>query len=137
MHIEPSVAFFSLISLFLIAVPLWQAVARRSVEGILSDSQGNPLCGAVVRLNRPRNDVIQSCVTDDRGWFHFEGLRIMIDYEIEVERDSRWSEPVKVWQCAWYSNIHLQFEPCPSPAGGTPLIALREMVADPHWFGVS
>jgi hypothetical protein len=138
MPVDPSVALFSLFSLLLIGLPLWQAMGKRSVDGIISDQDGKPLPSAKVQLRNLRTADIRSCVTDDQGRFHFAGLSTMADYEIAVEQDERLSEPVRVWQYAYHSELHLQLESHPAKAShaGSPLMVVREGIDDPNWLGI-
>jgi hypothetical protein len=131
MHIDPWVALFAVFSLILVLYPLWQALGRRSVEGIIAYPDGLPLPRATVKLTNLRTADVRVSVTGEDGRFHFDDLQTMSDYEISVAQDEQWSQPVRIWQYAYRSSLQLQMEP-----PGFPLIVLHEEIGDPYWWGV-
>jgi len=134
MPVDPSVAVFVIFSVILVMYPLWQALGRRSVDGVISDPQGRPVGRALVKLTNLRTSDVRPCRTDPEGRFHFEGLSTMTDYEIAIEQDERLSDPVRVWQSAYHSQFHLQFEPAPGSKPAVPLMVVREGIANPRWW---
>lgn len=142
MHFDPSVTLFALflfsLILFLILSPIWYCVRRRSLEGVVSDQEGLPLTGATVTVTNIATADVRRCLTDRHGRFDFKGLSTMADYEIAVEYDRHWSEPITLRQNASHCELHLQLEPMPSEeVDGMSLMVLRDGIVDPHWFGVS
>jgi hypothetical protein len=137
MPIEPSVTFFALVSLVLVLLAS-QSLRQRSLEGIVSNHDGRPLEEATVRLTDLSTGKVTPCRTDARGRFHFNGLSPEEDYELSVEHDEHLTEPIALWKHSSHCEPHLQFEPVPlTEFRKTPLIVLREEIADPHWFGGS
>jgi hypothetical protein len=57
----------------------------RSVQGIVTDAQENPIHKAVVQLKNPRNLQIKSFYTDESGKYRFFGLDPNQDYEVRAE----------------------------------------------------
>ena len=142
MHFDRSImlfAFFSLsLILFLILLPIWYCVRQRSLDGVVSDQDGRPLTGGTVMLTNIFTAEVRRCLTDRQGCFDFKGLSTIADYEIAVEHNQHWSQPITLWQNASHCELHLQLEPMPSEEmKGTSLMVLHDGVADPHWFGVS
>lgn len=57
----------------------------RSVQGVVSDANGNPVVGAVVQLKNTKSLQIRSFITKDRGEYFFNGLSPDVDYEVKAE----------------------------------------------------
>lgn len=65
----------------------------RSVHGIVTDSQENPIAKAVVQLKNTRNLQVKSFYTDEKGGYRFHGLDPDLDYELKAEYGSASSGP--------------------------------------------
>ncbi len=59
----------------------------RSVQGVVSDSGGNPVAGAVVQLKDTKSLQIRSYRTEADGAYHFAGLSTNTEYELEARHD--------------------------------------------------
>ena len=57
----------------------------RSVQGIVTDLQENPLPRAVVQLKNTKTLQVKSFLTDEKGAYRFHGLDPDLDYEIKAE----------------------------------------------------
>ncbi|HEX5430500.1 MAG TPA: carboxypeptidase-like regulatory domain-containing protein [Bryobacteraceae bacterium] len=57
----------------------------RSVKGIVSDPQNNPVSGAVVQLKNMRSLQIRSFITTQNGGYHFSGLKTDVDYQVKAD----------------------------------------------------
>ena len=79
-----AVAGVALVAIFLSAV-LAQSSATRSVEGLVSDQQGAPVSGAVVKLEDTRTLSIRSYITQQDGKYYFRGLAKTTDYSVKAE----------------------------------------------------
>jgi len=64
-----------------------RAAYLRTVRGVVTDKQDNPLPSAVVFLKNTRTQAVQSRIADDAGAFRFSGLDPNADYEIHAEKD--------------------------------------------------
>jgi hypothetical protein len=64
----------------------------RSVQGIVTDAQENPIEGAVVQLKDTRTLQIRSFITRTNGSFHFHGLNRDIDYELKADHQGKSSD---------------------------------------------
>jgi len=60
-----------------------QAATERVVEGTVSDADGKFIDGAVVYLKDMRTLQVRSFYTQKNGGYHFSGLKLDNDYEIE------------------------------------------------------
>jgi hypothetical protein len=78
-----AVAGVALLAIFLSAV-LAQSDTR-SVEGLVSDQQGAPVPGAVVKLEDTRTLSIRSYITQQDGKYYFRGLAKTTDYSVKAE----------------------------------------------------
>lgn len=57
----------------------------RSVQGSVTDAQGNGVNGAVVQLKNTKNLQILSFITKENGAYHFERLSTDVDYELRAD----------------------------------------------------
>jgi hypothetical protein len=57
----------------------------RSVQGMVVDSTGKPVEGAVVQLKDTKTLQIRSFITKADGLYHFHGLSPNVDYELRAE----------------------------------------------------
>jgi hypothetical protein len=64
----------------------------RSVQGVVTDGQENPIEGAVVQLKDTRSLQIRSFITRQNGSFHFHGLNREIDYELKADHEGKASD---------------------------------------------
>ena len=64
----------------------------RSVQGVVTDGQENPIEGAVVQLKDTRSLQIRSFITRTNGAFHFHGLSREIDYELRADHQGNSSD---------------------------------------------
>lgn len=62
-----------------------EAATERVVEGIVSDPDGKFIDGAVVTLKDMRTLQVRSFYTQKNGAYHFSGLKLDNDYEIEAK----------------------------------------------------
>jgi hypothetical protein len=65
----------------------------RSVIGIVTDAQENPLHKAVVQLKNTKTLQVRSFYTDEKGAFRFHGLDPDLDYELRAEYGSASAGP--------------------------------------------
>jgi hypothetical protein len=57
----------------------------RSVHGIVTDAQENPIAKAVVQIKHTKNLQVKSFYTDGKGSYRFHGLDPDVDYELKAE----------------------------------------------------
>jgi hypothetical protein len=69
-------------------------IKERTVEGVVIDSNGNPVPKAIVQLKNVRTQQIRSFIAQEKGDFFFSGLNPDVDYEIRAEADGA-SSPTK------------------------------------------
>ncbi len=82
--------------LALAAVLVWGAFAQgyfatRSVHGIVTDSAGEPLKGAVVQLEDTRTLQIRTFITKRDGAYTFHRLSTEVDYTLQAAFQGRQS----------------------------------------------
>jgi Carboxypeptidase regulatory-like domain len=68
----------------------------RSVQGTVVDNQDKPVVGAVVQLKDTRTLQMRSYITKANGEYHFMGLRVDDDYEVEAMNNHLTSGPKKI-----------------------------------------
>ncbi|MGB9606080.1 MAG: carboxypeptidase-like regulatory domain-containing protein [Bryobacteraceae bacterium] len=64
----------------------------RSVEGVVTDPDGNPVEGAVVQLKNTKTLQIRSFITRKDGAYAFHGVSTDVDYELKAEHQGRSSD---------------------------------------------
>jgi hypothetical protein len=57
----------------------------RSVQGTVTDADGNAVEGAVVQLKNTKTLQIRSFITKDHGSYFFHGLSPDVDYELKAD----------------------------------------------------
>ncbi|HTS77918.1 MAG TPA: carboxypeptidase-like regulatory domain-containing protein [Bryobacteraceae bacterium] len=60
------------------------AKTERTVQGTVSDADGKAIDGAVVQLKDERTLQVRSFITEKEGAYHFAGLKIDNDYQLEA-----------------------------------------------------
>lgn len=60
-----------------------QAASERVVTGTVSDADGKSIDGAVVELKDLRSLQVRSFITQTAGEYHFSGLKVDNDYQLE------------------------------------------------------
>ena len=60
----------------------------RSVQGVVTDSSGKPVAGAVVQLKDTKSLQIRSYRTETDGSYHFAGLSTNVEYKLEARSES-------------------------------------------------
>ena len=63
----------------------------RAVHGVVESSDGEPVKGAVVKLEDTKSEQIRTYITDGDGGYHFAGLSTNVDYLIHAEHDGKTS----------------------------------------------
>ncbi len=57
----------------------------RTVQGVVTAAQGDPVNGAVVQLKNTKTLQIRSFITKDNGSYYFHGLSTDVDYELRAD----------------------------------------------------
>ncbi len=57
----------------------------RTVQGVVTDAQGEAVNGAVVQLKNTKTLQIRSFITQDKGAYYFHGLSRDVDYELRAD----------------------------------------------------
>jgi hypothetical protein len=59
----------------------------RTVQGVVNNTQGEAVNGAVVQLKNTKSLQIRSFITRDNGAYYFHGLSTDVDYELQATFD--------------------------------------------------
>ena len=54
--------------------------AEKSVSGVVTDEEGNPVPGAVVQLKNTKTLQVRSFIAKEQGEYYFHGLATDVDY---------------------------------------------------------
>jgi hypothetical protein len=57
---------------------------KRTVQGIVTDEQENPIANAIVQLKNLKTSAVKSFYTNDKGAYRFGELDLDHDYEIKA-----------------------------------------------------
>jgi hypothetical protein len=68
----------------------------RSVEGIVTDANGQPVAGAVVHLKNTKTLQVRSYISKDNGSYSFHGLSTNVEYELRAEHHGATSDIKKL-----------------------------------------
>jgi len=68
-----------------------EAQNTRTARGIVVDTEGHAIQGAVVQMKNLQSLMIRSFVTQEDGTFRFTGLNRDVEYELRARQGSRWS----------------------------------------------
>lgn len=58
----------------------------RSVEGVVTDEQGDPVQGAVVYLENDKTKAVRTYNSNEQGRYIFHGLNVNVDYRLQAKR---------------------------------------------------
>jgi len=85
----------------------------RSVQGVVSNAQGEAVNGAVVQLKNTKTLQIRSFITRDNGSYYFHGLSTDVDYELRAEFDgaSSSSKTLSSFDTRKQATMNLKLEP--------------------------
>jgi hypothetical protein len=61
----------------------------RDVQGVVSDTSGKPVAGAIVQLKNTKTLQIISFITKEQGDYYFHGLSPDIDFELFAEASGK------------------------------------------------
>ena len=77
--------WFFLASPLLLCASAFGQPSTRSVSGVVTDPDGNPVKGAVVQIENSMLLNVRSYITQDDGRYHFSGLHWEVDYRLKAE----------------------------------------------------
>lgn len=58
----------------------------RSVEGVVTDANDNPIAGAVVYLENAKTLQVRTYNSNEQGRYIFHGLNVNVDYRLKAKR---------------------------------------------------
>jgi len=91
--------------------------STRTLQGLVTDKDGNPASGAVVQLKDLRTLQIRSFITKDDGAYFFSGLKVDDDYQVKADWKglSSDSKRLSVFDSRKTATINLKLEKKESP----------------------
>ncbi len=66
-----------------------KAPAEKSVSGVVTDSSGSAVPGAVVQLKNTKTLQVRSFIAKDMGEYYFHGLSPDVDYELKADSNGK------------------------------------------------
>jgi hypothetical protein len=85
----------------------------RSVQGVVTNAQGEAVNGAVVQLKNTKTLQIRSFITRDNGSYYFHGLSTDVDYELRADSDGTASgaKTLSSFDTRKQATMNLKLEP--------------------------
>jgi hypothetical protein len=85
----------------------------RSVQGVVTNAQGEAVNGAVVQLKNTKTLQIRSFITRDNGAYYFHGLSTDVDFELRADFDgaSSKSRTLSSFDSRKQPIVNLKLEP--------------------------
>ena len=68
----------------------------RSVEGVVTDADGNYVAGAAVHLENTKTLQVRSYITKEDGSYVFHGLSSNVEYELKAEHQGATSDTKRI-----------------------------------------
>ncbi|HEY1203230.1 MAG: carboxypeptidase-like regulatory domain-containing protein [Bryobacteraceae bacterium] len=68
----------------------------RSVEGVVTDTDGSVVAGAVVHLENTKTLQVRSYITKENGSYSFYGLSPNVEYQVRAEHQGATSDTKKI-----------------------------------------
>ncbi len=62
-----------------------KAPTERSISGIVTDSAGAPVPGAIVQLENMKTQQVRSFIAKDKGDYYFQGLSTDTEYQLKAQ----------------------------------------------------
>ncbi len=89
-----------------------EEASKRSLEGLVTDEAENVVVGAVVKLKDMKTLQVRSFITKEDGKYHFYGLSINNDYEVEADFKGMYCKPrtLSVYDSRKKPNLDLKLE---------------------------
>ncbi|MDX2150757.1 MAG: carboxypeptidase-like regulatory domain-containing protein [Bryobacteraceae bacterium] len=90
-----------------------QDTSVRSVQGVVRDTNDNPIEGAVVKLKDMKSLQVRSFITPADGAYHFHGLSRTVDYELKADSKgaSSSTRTLSTFDDRLKATINLKVEP--------------------------
>ena len=89
-----------------------EEASKRSLEGLVTDAADNVVVGAIVKLKDMKSLSVRSFITKEDGKYHFYGLSINNDYEVQADFNgmSSKSRTLTVYDSRKKPNLDLKVE---------------------------
>jgi protocatechuate 3,4-dioxygenase beta subunit len=85
---------------------------RKAVWGVVTDSAGQPVAGAAVKLANKVTLTIRSVITQANGEYRFNGLHPDIEYTVRAQKDGIFTKPktLSYFKSSESVRVDIQFE---------------------------
>lgn len=87
-----------------------KAPAEKSVSGIVTDANGNPVPGAVVQLKNMKTLQVRSFIAKEKGDYYFHGLSPDVDYQLLAQANGKESSPRTVSTFDSHPQVTINFQ---------------------------
>ena len=89
-----------------------EEASKRSLEGLVTDAADNVAVGAIVKLKDLKTLSVRSFITKEDGKYHFYGLSINNDYEVQADSSGMSSRArmLSVYDSRRKPNLDLKLE---------------------------
>ena len=83
---------------------------EKSVSGIVTDADGNPVPGAVVQLKNMKTLQVRSFIAKEKGDYYFHGLSTDVDYQVLAQANGKESAPRTVSTFDSHTQVTINFQ---------------------------
>ena len=89
-----------------------EEASKRSLEGLVTDAADNVVVSAIVKLKDMKTLSVRSFITKEDGKYHFYGLSINSDYEVQADFNGMSSKArmLSVYDSRKKPNLDLKVE---------------------------
>ena len=102
----------SVLFALLLCWPIIANAQRKEVSGVVTNSAGQPVAGATVKLANKVTLTIRSFITQGNGEYRFTGLHPDIEYTIRAQKDGIFTKPktLSYFKSSESVRVDIQFE---------------------------
>ena len=110
-----AIVMMSLMLLLLMATAMFaqkkeKTPSEKSVSGIVTDAEGNPVPGAVIQLKNMKTLQVRSFIAKDKGDYTFTGLSTDVDYQLLAQANGKQSAPRTVSTFDSHTQVVINFQ---------------------------
>jgi len=102
----------SVVFALLVCWPIMANAQMKEVWGVVTDSAGQPVAGAAVKLANKVNLTIRSFITQANGEYRFNGLHPDIEYTLRAQKGGIFTKPktLSYFKSSESVRVDIQFE---------------------------
>ena len=87
-----------------------KAPTEKSVSGIVTDADSNPIPGAIVQLKNMKTLQVRSFIAKEKGDYYFTGLSLDADYQLQAQAHGKESSSRTVSTFDSHPDVVINFQ---------------------------